>query len=58
MNVSLPIVMALLGSVVSAGVQYVTEAPTSANTNGLGFVVLDTEPDTKYDGWVYLIVGD
>lgn len=37
-------------------VDYTTEAPTEANTNGkLKFVVLPAAPANKYDGYVYII---
>ena len=40
------------------GVKYVTEAPTRANTDGdLKFVVLETDPVTKYAGYIYIITG-
>lgn len=39
------------------GVAYLTEAPTSANTDGLKFVVLSSDPATKYDGYIYFITG-
>ncbi len=38
------------------GITYLTTAPTSANTDGgLIIVVLDSEPSTKYSGYIYLI---
>lgn len=36
-------------------VAYTTVEPTAANTDGLKIVLLDSEPATKYDGYVYLI---
>lgn len=40
----------------NTGVAYVTTAPSSANTSGdLRFVVLDSEPSTRYDGYIYII---
>ena len=33
-----------------------TTAPTAANPGALRFVVLEEEPQTKYDGYIYLIV--
>lgn len=40
----------------SGSVNYLTTAPTADNTDGdLKFVVLDSEPETKYDGYYYLI---
>lgn len=39
-------------------VSYLTTAPSSANTSGrLQFVVLSSEPATKYDGYLYIITG-
>lgn len=39
-------------------VSYLTTAPSSDNTSGtLQFVVLDTEPATKYNGYLYIITG-
>jgi len=40
----------------SVGVEYLTTAPTSDNVSGaLKFVVLDAEPATKYEGYLYII---
>lgn len=39
----------------AGGVSYLTEAPTSNNTDGLKFVVLSSEPATKYEGYLYII---
>lgn len=39
----------------AAGVQYLTEAPTADNPDGLKFVVLNSEPATKYKGYIYTI---
>lgn len=36
-------------------IAYLTTAPSEANTNGLKFVVLDSEPATYYDGYYYII---
>lgn len=36
-------------------IKYTTTAPASANTTGLKIALLDSEPATKYDGWIYLI---
>lgn len=44
-----------LASDTAPSVAYTTTVPTAANTNGLKFVLCDSEPATKYDGWVYLI---
>ena len=46
-----------LRSDMAPGVQYLTTAPTSANPTGLKFVVLSSEPATKYSGYVYIITG-
>lgn len=38
------------------GVSFLSTAPTSDNTDGdLKFVVLDSEPQTKYNGYMYII---
>lgn len=38
------------------GLNYLTNAPTSANMDGgVKIVVLSAEPETKYDGYIYLI---
>lgn len=39
-------------------IAYVTEAPTSPNTEGLKFVVLSSVPATRYAGYVYIILGE
>lgn len=44
-----------VGGNISEGVSYTTTAPTEANTYGLKVVVLDAEPATKYNGWLYII---
>ena len=36
-------------------VEYITTAPTEPNTEGLKFVVLNSEPSTKYSGYIYFI---
>ena len=42
----------------TSGVNYTTTAPSSNNTSGrLEFVVLSSEPATKYDGYIYIITG-
>ena len=38
-----------------SGLPYTTTAPTAANTDGLKIVLLSSEPETKYSGWIYLI---
>ena len=43
------------GDVLPSAVGYTTTVPSAANTSGLKFVLCDSEPSTKYDGWVYLI---
>ena len=43
---------------VQAGyVSYLTTPPESVNTDGLKFVVLTSEPMTKYNGYIYIITG-
>lgn len=44
------------GVTIAAGVEYLTTAPTEANTDGLKFVLLNAEPETRYDGYVYFIM--
>ena len=44
------------GSFKASSVSFLSEAPTSANTDGLKFVVLSSDPATKYDGYIYIIV--
>ncbi len=43
------------GTIANDKMGYTTTAPTAANTDGLKIVVLEEEPETKYDGWLYLI---
>lgn len=43
------------GDLLPSAVGYTTTVPSAANTTGLKFVLCDSEPSTKYDGWVYLI---
>lgn len=38
-------------------IDYVTTAPTAANTDGIKVAVLSSEPATKYSGWLYIITG-
>lgn len=45
------------GGIVSA-IAFQTKAPTSDNTEGLKFVVLSSNPATKYDGYIYIITGE
>lgn len=43
---------------ISGSIVYTTVAPTSDNTNGkLLLVVLESEPVTKYSGYLYMILG-
>lgn len=42
----------------NGGIAYSTTAPNAANTGGgLKIVVLTSEPATKYDGYLYIILG-
>ena len=43
------------GEIANDKIGYTTTAPTAANTDGLKIVVLEEEPETRYDGWLYLI---
>ena len=36
---------------------YQTTEPTADNTDGLKIVVLSSEPQTKYNGYLYIITG-
>lgn len=36
-------------------VSFLTTAPEKENTDGLKFVVLSYVPETRYDGYVYII---
>lgn len=47
-----------LTSVIALGIQFTTTAPTAANTNGLKVVVLSSEPQTRYGGYIYIITGN
>lgn len=40
-----------------SSISYSTTAPTAANTDGVKIVVLSSEPATRYDGWLYIILG-
>lgn len=42
-------------SIDKTGLPYLTEAPIEANENGIKIVVLDEEPEVKYDGYMYII---
>ena len=43
---------------VDMGIPYITTAPISDNTSGkLIFVVLASEPQTRYAGYYYIILG-
>ena len=46
-----------LSNVIASGIQFTTTAPTAANTNGLKVVVLSSEPQTRYSGYIYIITG-
>lgn len=48
----------LIAKTITAGITYVTSAPTQANTNGIKIAVLASAPATKYDGWLYIITGE
>lgn len=39
------------------GLGYLTTAPTAANTDGIKIVVLSSEPATKYNGYLYIILA-
>lgn len=39
----------------TGGLDYLTTAPTSANTDGIKIVRLSSEPATKYEGYLYII---
>lgn len=39
------------------GLGYLTTAPNAANTDGIKIVVLSSEPATKYNGWLYIILA-
>ena len=48
-----------VNNLIANGIPFLTTAPTSANTNGkLIVVLLNAEPQTRYDGYLYLIVGE
>lgn len=42
---------------VTNGLGYLTTAPTSANNDGIKIVVLSSEPATKYNGYLYIILA-
>lgn len=44
-----------VGNLRAGGVFANTTAPTADNTDGWKFVLLSSEPGTKYNGWIYLI---
>lgn len=46
------------GALGDRGIPYTTTAPTEDNPDGLKFVVLTAEPDTKYSGYIYYIVEE
>lgn len=39
----------------ASAIDYITTVPTLDNPIGLKIAVLNVEPATKYNGWVYLI---
>jgi len=39
------------------GLGYLTTAPTAANNDGIKIVVLSSEPATKYNGYLYIILA-
>lgn len=44
---------------VPSEISFLTTAPSAANTDGyLKIVVLDSEPATKYNGYLYIITGE
>lgn len=48
----------LTAQLVDAGLKPVTEAPTEDNPYGIKLAVLMTEPATKYNGYLYIILGE
>ena len=46
-----------LQDVQAQSIAYTTTAPTGANTDGLKFAVLSSEPATRYSGWIYIITN-
>lgn len=43
---------------IDAGFEYVSEAPTENNPNGIKFAILDEEPEEYKDGYFYIIKGE
>ena len=48
----------LTAQLVDAGLKPVTEAPTEDNPYGIKLAVLMTEPETTYNGYLYIILGE
>lgn len=48
----------LTAQLVDAGLKYVDVAPTEDNPYGVKFAILMTEPATKYNGYLYVILGE
>ena len=48
----------LSAQLVDAGLKYVDVAPTEDNPYGLKIALLATEPATKYNGYLYIILGE
>ena len=48
----------LTAQLVDAGLKYVDVAPTEDNPYGLKIALLATEPATKYNGYLYIILGE
>lgn len=42
-------------AMISVKLSYTTTVPTSGNSEGLKVAVLTAEPQTKYNGWLYII---
>lgn len=51
------LVDAINGSILPV-IPYLTVAPTEDNENGIKIVVIAEEPDTYYDGYLYVITGE
>lgn len=47
----------LVAKSIDASLKYLTTEPTSANTDGLKIVVLNNEPEARYDGYLYIILA-
>lgn len=57
-NISEIVMKKLTAQLVDAGLKPVTEAPTEDNPYGIKLAVLMTEPDIKYNGYLYIILGE